>query len=268
MTPRKSVRAAARRLYEEMSGEGAPRANAGTPTPDPSPQGGGDRPSLRFGGQDLMAQVRALYEDTAVPVREIALRAGVTERTLYKYARKNGWTPRYAWTPDGSRPPGRPARLRWSEAKDKSQERALQVAPEKGAGGRFIRREDKGKPFAHGIKALDPAARAAAVKASAGAESAARRAQAEADAEAQLKRFLRVTDNVSFAFAEYNRFQRDRAKRGVGEYDDELLYLHARLIETAMRRWEWFVEHEDLGVNAVERPCQGAPVTPPAAAAS
>jgi hypothetical protein len=133
-------------------------------------------PSLRFGGQDLMAHVRRMYEDSIIPVRDIAQRAGVTERTLYKYARKNNWKPRYAWTPDGARPPGRPARRRWSEAR----ERALAVAPAKGAGGRFIRREDKGRPLAHGIKATDPAARAAAAAACA-TDRAAERALLEAE---------------------------------------------------------------------------------------
>lgn len=73
---------------------------------------------------------------------------------------------------------------------------------------------------------------------------------------------------VTLAFAEYNRFQRDRAESGPGEYDDELLHLHARFIEIAMNRWEWFVENEDLGINAVERPGQGAPVTSARAASS
>ena len=35
-------------------------------------------------------------------------------------------------------------------------------APAKGAGGRFIRRADAGKPFARGLKANDPAGRAQA----------------------------------------------------------------------------------------------------------
>jgi hypothetical protein len=201
-----------------------------------------------------MAQLRALYEDTAVPVREIARRAGVTERTLCKYARKQNWTPRYAWMPDGSRPAGR---RRWSEQR----ERAEMFAPGKGAGGRFIRREEAGQPFAQGIKATDAAGRAAAAQASAEAERVARRARAEAEAEAQLQKFLRATDNVTLAFAEYNRFQRDRAKRGVGEYDDELLLFHANFIDIAMRRWEWFIDNEDLGITAVERSCQRAPVT-------
>jgi hypothetical protein len=201
-----------------------------------------------------MAQVRALYEDTAVPVREIARRAGVTERTLYKYARKQNWTPRYAWMPDGSRPPGRPERRPRTPAREQDQERALQVAPAKGAGGRFIRREARGEPFAEGIKATDPAGRAAAVQAAAQAERAARRARAEAEAEAQCQKHLRLMENVCLACAEYGRFERDRAGRAPGPYDRHLLSLHIGFIETAMRNWEWFVAHEDLGINAIERP--------------
>ena len=181
MTPRKSVRAAARRLYEEKMGEGGVSAESAPPTPDPSPPlaglaGGGEKKA-----PELMAQVRALYEATAVPVREIARRAGVAERTLYKYARKQNWKPRYAWTPDGARPVGRAARLRWSDAQEKEHERASQFAPAKGAGGRFIRREDIGEPFAQGLKALDPAGRAAAAAACAEAERAAERARLEAE---------------------------------------------------------------------------------------
>ena len=184
MTPRTSVRAAARRLYEEMSGEGGLSRNLRPLTPDPSPPlaslaGGGERkeqgegerdvrvagvepnpPSLRFGGQDLMAHVRRMYEDSIIPVRDIARRAGVAERTLYKYARKNGWKPRYAWTPDGARPPARPGRPRWTQAQENHHARAAQFAPTKGAGGRFIRRDDIGEPFMQGIKATDPAGRA------------------------------------------------------------------------------------------------------------
>jgi hypothetical protein len=125
-----------------------------------------------------MAQVRALYEDTAVPVREIARRAGVTERTLYKYARKSGWTPRYAWTSDGARPAGRP---QTGAARETGQQRAQRFAPVKGAGGRFVRREDAGKPFAQGIKATDPAARAAAERATAEAARRAQRAELAVD---------------------------------------------------------------------------------------
>ena len=49
-----------------------------------SPQGG-DAPI------PLTERVRALYENSVVPVREIAQLAGITERTLYKYVQKGGW---------------------------------------------------------------------------------------------------------------------------------------------------------------------------------
>src|SRR5690349_12096106 len=45
---------------------------------------------------ELTRQVRALYEDTVVPVAEIARIAGVSERTLYKYAARGGWERRRA----------------------------------------------------------------------------------------------------------------------------------------------------------------------------
>ncbi len=54
------------------------------------------------------------------------------------------------------------------------------MAPVRGAGGRFIRREEKGQPFAAGLKALDPAAHARGVALSAEAERQAREAEAQA----------------------------------------------------------------------------------------
>ena len=41
--------------------------------------------------QSLLHWVRQLYEAGALPVREIARLAGVTERMIYKYARAGGW---------------------------------------------------------------------------------------------------------------------------------------------------------------------------------
>src|SRR5205814_1077213 len=114
-----SLRAAARARYrqaaEDCPSPGEPE-RARCPLPDPPPQAGegtertrseGSEPSvtptrtaspsdlpLAGGGvaravdTPLTEQVRALYEETVVPVREIARLAGVTERTIYKYARK------------------------------------------------------------------------------------------------------------------------------------------------------------------------------------
>jgi hypothetical protein len=201
-----------------------------------------------------MAQVRALYEDSAVPVREIARRAGVSERTLYKYARKGNWKARYAWMPDGARPPGRPGRRRWASAQGQQHAHATPFAPGKGAGGRFIRREERGQPFAHGIKALDPAGRAVAAAASAEAERTARRARAEAQAELQVRRHLSVIEGVILAFRAFNDFRRDRAERGPGPLDGHLVNLHMKFVDAALRRWDWFIDHEDLGIVAIERP--------------
>ena len=172
MTRRSSVRAQARRIYCEQAQASQTKA----PTADPPSPGG-------FGGQGLTERARALYEDSAVPVREIARLAGVTERTIYKYAAKHAWKPRYRWAPDRG----------WrAEAA---------FAPAKGAGARFIARSDKGRPFARGLKALDPAGRARALRASDKAARLARAAQAEAEAE-------RATDALVCAFESMNQVMR------------------------------------------------------------
>jgi hypothetical protein len=114
-----------------------------------------------------MQRLQALYEEDVVPVREIARVADVTERTLYRYIQKGAWRRRHAC-------PARDA----AGAAAKDSEGGLvwdaRFAPVKGAGGRFIRREDTDKPVARGIKALDPvgAARAVAKAESAAALSA------------------------------------------------------------------------------------------------
>jgi DNA invertase Pin-like site-specific DNA recombinase len=90
MTRRTSLRAQARAFYRERA---SAQADATTPTLT-IPLSGGRNPSGE-GAQTkqtaLTQRARRLYEETAVPVREIAAVAGVTERTLYKYARKGGW---------------------------------------------------------------------------------------------------------------------------------------------------------------------------------
>ena len=225
MTPRSSVRAAAREIYGELAAEGGSNAavppllpgSEVAPTPDPSPllaraSGGGEQNSLT-------AKARQLYERSAVPVAEIARLCGVTDRTIYKYAAKQRWKPRYRWTADG----GRPAAF----------------APAKGAGGRFIRRADKGKPFATGLKATDPSGR---VRALADCDAAARRAraaQAEAAQAAQHERVLRalaLVTRVGDGFAAYKReLQR---KRIAAPADDPLLCLHQLTFQRAIEELE------------------------------
>jgi hypothetical protein len=208
-----------------------------------------------------MAQVRALYEDTAVPVRDIARRAGVTERTLYKYARKGGWKPRYAWTPDGARPRGFKARRRCSEAQEKAQ--ASQFAPVRGAGGRFIRRDDKGQPFAQGIKALDPAARAAAAKACAEADSAAARARLEADCHSLWQAKLDAMGWVEKGYRQLKRLTDAARKAGrpIDPIDERWVW---RQIDFAQDSWRYALRDEQAARGALEQFDRGeaaAPVT-------
>jgi hypothetical protein len=183
MTPRMSVRAQAREIYRAMVAAKADAAHAPTtPTPDPSPQGGGEKGAAQADGEkgaaqaagelDLTARIRALYEDSAVPVREIARLAGVTERTLYRYVERHDWKRRYRVLPRGEAAAAANRGRRWRHE--------AAFAPVKGSGGRFIRREDKAKPFATGFKAIDPAGRARALADCAAAEPLSRAAQARA----------------------------------------------------------------------------------------
>jgi hypothetical protein len=154
MTRDRSVRALARASYRQKA---ALQALAS------APQAGEET--------NLTTQARALYENSSVPVREIARLCGVTERTIYKYAQKHGWKNRYRWC---GMKEGDTARWRGWRPRQ-------QFAVVKGAGGRFIRREDQGKPFARGLKATDPAGHKRASAECREAERLARVAQAEGE---------------------------------------------------------------------------------------
>ena len=172
MTRRSSTRTQAHEFYGQMVQDEAARESArrSAPIPDPTPASGGGETTT-----DLTARARALYEGSAVPVREIARLAGVSECRLYKYVEKHGWKKRYARVPRGA------------AAAQTNRGRGWQAtagfAPAKGVGGRFVRREDARKPYAAGMKALDPAAHARADGACAEAARLARRAEADAQAE-------------------------------------------------------------------------------------
>lgn len=131
-----------------QAGEGKGSARAEEGTSCAGSEGGGQTLT------PLTQQVRALYEAGAVPVREIARLAGVTERTLYKYVAQGGWRRRY-----GGKGIAAAVEKRAHARKPRP------CVAGKGAGGRFIRREDEGLPVAHGMKALDPAGQARALAA-------------------------------------------------------------------------------------------------------
>lgn len=218
MTPRLSVRAAARERYGELKRKRvAPVANAPTPTPNPSPQepapgraqarpGWGGEHAVHGGGEqtDLTARIRALYENSSVPVREIAGVAGVTERTLYRYVEKHGWTKRYHVMPRGREAAASNRGRRWRHAEG--------FAPAKGAGGRFIRREDIGKPFATGLKALDAQGRAKAHARCEGVEPLARKAQQEAASVGLTEQLLRALAELTSARDALARYRAERKR--------------------------------------------------------
>jgi len=251
MTPRKSARASARRHYLAMGGRDlvfalAPQPGQGAvrkvdmaepdnrlaqepPLPNPLPKGEREHsefadwpvqedrkaktPNVVPQTPSLMARVQALYEDTAVPVREIARLAGVTERTLYKYIRRGAWKRRYVRAPSGDAAsgavPGAVRGERWL--------RAAGHEPVKGAGGRFVARAEAGRPvaqdIAHGLKALDPAARAKASAACAAASLRHAAARKKADAAQVWEARRRAIDSVSAAMAAYSRWREGRARR-------------------------------------------------------
>lgn len=195
------------------------------PTPDPSPRladargggekaeqargekqgsGGGENAEIGEGHQpSLMARVQALYEDSAVPVREIARLCGVTERTLYRYVEKGGWRRRYICAPRDDAVAAANRGRRW--------QRAPGHEGVKGAGGRFVPRSEADQPVIHGIKALDPAARAKASVACAAAAARGAKARARADERQVWDARVAAINAVSAAMAAYNRFRASRA---------------------------------------------------------
>ncbi len=204
MTPRMSVRARAREVYGEMAGA-VSASVPNTPLPNPPPQGGREQTELAARAEpDLNARARELYENSAVPVHDIARLCGVTERTIYKYAAKGAWKKRY--------------RQAASHARGKRTS-APGCAPAKGAGGRFIRRADIGKPYATGLKATDATGRERALDACASAARLGRLASARAEAEARQATHLRAIAATTQAVSDLNAFRRrfagvlDKAKR-------------------------------------------------------
>ncbi len=232
----------------------APTANSATPTPTPdrSPPlpdacGGGEKSAaLELTAPSLTEKVRGLYEHSAVPVREIARLAGVTERTIYKYVEKHGWKRRYACAP-----------------RDKAVARANRgrrlrpqpgFEPVKGAGSRFIRREDRGKPVALGLKATDPAGRERAAAACVKAERLSAQAQAELRRERHADALIQAIDWTGAACRALSDYRATRAKQrqaqptrkaqpkrqappGAVPLDERIERVYVRIIEIALARW-------------------------------
>jgi hypothetical protein len=138
------------------------------------------RPGMTQENQpSLTERVRDLYENSIVPVREIARLAGVTERTLYRYVERHGWQRRHVCRPrdDAVRAANSGRTLTPRQG----------FAGVKGAGGRFVPRDEAGAPHASGLKALDPLAAEQAVAATGRAHLLSDIATGEAVAEAEIR---------------------------------------------------------------------------------
>lgn len=159
----------------------------------------------------LTERARALYEDSVVTVTEIARLCGVTERTILKYSSKQNWKPRY----------------RWRAGKAGERHRGWQpepaFAPAKGAGARFVKREEAGKAFPVGLKANDPAGAAQAMAACETAQALSATAEQEAAFVREMKRRNRAyAEATSLLFKVLAIFSRDeeagkRPRNGVEE---------------------------------------------------
>jgi hypothetical protein len=110
----------------------------------------------KTGVNALAERVRALYETSVVPVREIARLVGVSERTLYKYVARGAWKRRH-------------------------------FCLARADGGRFIARGEAASRAASsggGLKALDPLAAAEMAEAAVAAQALSDAAMAAARAQA------------------------------------------------------------------------------------
>jgi hypothetical protein len=238
MTRRSSVRAQARVNYCELAGKASGRSS------DPS--------SLRFDGQapspnaasagvggekketKLTERARKLYEESAVPVREIARLAGVTERTIYKYVARHGWKKRYRVLPRGEAA-ARGNRGRQMQA---SSEFWPDLSPVKGAGGRFICREDQDKPIAVGLKATDPAAAKHAVASCGGAAHLAALAQSEAEALQLFERQIRAIDTTNVALKNLREYREQGARKGRSAKGDGVEPILMQIVDISLMQWE------------------------------
>jgi hypothetical protein len=157
-----SLRADAMRRFSAAAGpalEAAPEAASGPAVPTA-----------------LTAMACGLYEAGVVPVATIAALCGVSERTLYRHARKGGW--RFRYRRAAARAPAPPSAPRPARTP-------------RGAGGRFVAKAQAGAPHRSGLKALDPAGEAQALsaceQARAFADAALARAIARQDADAKVR---------------------------------------------------------------------------------
>jgi hypothetical protein len=115
--------------------------------------------------------------------------------------------------------------------------------PVRGAGGRFIRRADEGKPFATGLKATDAAAAALAAAVCRREEAASRVAQEKAKAAQHAEAELHAMETVNRILSELNGYLAESDKAPHGACDDRIERALRRSADLAVQRWEWLQAH-------------------------
>ena len=119
-------------------------------------------------------------------------------------------------------------------------------APVKGA--RFIRRVDKDKPFATGLKVTDPegAARAASAcgEAASMSRQAQREAQNQAEAERRTERLIRAIEWSSATLGNLRELYERRKERQPGPFDGRYADILFRIAEMALARWQKLLAEE------------------------
>ena len=121
--------------------------------------------------------------------------------------------------------------------KDEDELRKIWSRPDKGASARFIRRDDKDKPFATGLKATDPAASARATAQCEEAGRAARLAQEKAEAAQRFEARLRAIEWTNNALKEL-RECREAHHEKAGPFNDRVERILTQVVTVALSRWE------------------------------
>lgn len=216
-------RAQARDLLKKAI-QALPESRAPLPAPEPS----------------LTERVRALFEGSVLPVREIAQIAGVTERTIYKYAAKHRWKPRRRWV-DGKA--GERCRG-WNPGGD--------FAPVKGAGGRFIPRAEADKPHPVGLKASDPAGAARAAAACVRAGELAAAAVCNAGQARRGEACIDAVGKVGAALSQLRKRECELAAQDRGRLAGGDAVSHAMQVALllALARWEAAIREAAIGEAA------------------
>ena len=199
----RSMLADAKRRYGAAAGEDEALKPAAAPTPDRSPQGGGERavlgereePNNDAALTPLTRQARALYEGGVVPVRELARLCGVSVPGLYYHIRKQRWRRRRSAVPRD------PAKSERRKRRYRAMKAMQQAAP-------------------RGLKARDPDGQAQALaraeRASALSGAALSRALARQEAEAKARILSLMTRALrDLAIANGERPKRARAVKEV-----------------------------------------------------